>query len=94
MQFGKTAEAKKVLDSIRGLNRKSTDFLELRARLFIARGKSEAAADVYRELLELHPENQRVQITLSALEIESGSDQARDSARLELQSLSPDADFA
>ncbi len=91
LQFGKTAEAKKVLDSIRGLNRKSTDFLELRARLFIARGKSEAAADVYRELLELHPENQRVQITLSALEIESGSDQARDSARLELQSLSPDA---
>ncbi|HEY5705720.1 MAG TPA: hypothetical protein VIS96_09115 [Terrimicrobiaceae bacterium] len=91
--FDKPQEAAKVLDTIKGPNRRTPEFLELRAEFFIARARADLALEVYRELIELHPENRRARARLTALELESGSDQARDSARLALESLASDEEF-
>jgi tetratricopeptide (TPR) repeat protein len=89
----KPEEAAKVLDGIKGLNRKTSQCLELQADLFLARARTDLALEVYRELLERHPEDRRARAKLTALELQSGPEQARDSARAALQSLASDEEF-
>ena len=85
----KPDEAAKVLDKFKGANRKSSHFLELRADLFLARGRPDLALEAYRELLELHPEDRPNQVKLTALQLQTGLEQDRKSARQTLESLSP-----
>jgi tetratricopeptide (TPR) repeat protein len=89
----KPDEAAKILDKFKGANRKSSQFLELRADLFLARGRADLALEAYRELLELHPEDRRNQVRLTALQLQAGLEQDRDSARKALESLSSDEEF-
>ena len=77
--FDKPQEAAKVLDGIKGSNRKTSAFMELRAELFLVRARTDLALEVYRELLELHPKDRRVRAKLTALELQSGPEQDRDS---------------
>ena len=89
----KPDEAAKVLDKFKGANRKSSHFLELRADLFLARGRPDLALEAYRELLELHPEDRSNQVKLTALQLQTGLEQDRKSARQTLESLSSDEEF-
>jgi hypothetical protein len=91
--FDKPQEAAKVLDGIKGLNRRTSEFLELRAEQFLARARTDLALEVYRELLELHPEDRRIRAKLAALELQNGPEQVRDSARAALESLASDEEF-
>ena len=91
--FDKPEEAARVLDRIKGSNRRTRQFLELRAELFLARARTDLALEVYRELLELHPEDRRARAKLTALELQSGPEQDRDSARAALESLASDEEF-
>jgi tetratricopeptide (TPR) repeat protein len=89
----KPEEAARILDQFRGANRKIAQFLELQAELFLARGRADLALEVYRELLELDPEHRRNQVKLTALQLQTGLEQDRDSARKVLESLSSDEEF-
>ena len=91
--FDKPQEAAKVLDGIKGLNRRTSEFLELRAEQFLARARTDLALEVYRELLELHPEDRRVRAKLAAVELQNGPEQVRDSARAALESLASEEEF-
>lgn len=91
--FDKPQEAARVLDGIKGLNRRTPEFLELQAELFIARGRTDLALEIYRELAELHPEDRYTRAKLTALELQSGPEQVRDSARADLESLASDDQF-
>ncbi len=86
-------EAGKVLERVKGANRKTPQFLELRAEFFLARGRADLALEAYRELFEWHPENRRAQVKLTALELQSGLEQAHDAARAEMESLANDDEF-
>jgi hypothetical protein len=89
----KPDDAAKVLDKFKGANRKSSQFLELRADLFLARGRPDLALEAYRELVELHPEDRGIQVELTALQLQTGLEQDRDAARKALESLSSDEEF-
>ena len=89
----KPDDAAKVLDKFKGANRKSSQFLELRADLFLARGRPDLALEAYRELVELHPEDRGIQVKLTALQLQTGIEQDRDAARKALESLSSDEEF-
>ena len=91
--FDKPQEAAKVLDGIKGSNRKTSAFMELRAELFLVRARTDLALEVYRELLELHPKDRRVRAKLTALELQSGPEQDRDSVRAALEALASDEEF-
>jgi tetratricopeptide (TPR) repeat protein len=91
--FGKPEEAAKILDKIKRANRKSVQFLELRAELFLARGRQDLALEVYRELVDLHPKDRGAQIKLAALELQAGIEQLRDSARAALEAVASDEKF-
>jgi tetratricopeptide (TPR) repeat protein len=91
--FDKPEEAAKILDQFKGVNRKTSQFLELRAELFLARGRGDLALEAYRELVELYPEDRRNQVKLTALQLQNGLEQDRDSARKILESLSSDEEF-
>jgi tetratricopeptide (TPR) repeat protein len=91
--FDKPKEAAKVLDGIKGSRRKTSAVMELRAELFLVRARTDLALEVYRELLELHPEDRRVRAKLTALELQSGPEQDRDSARAALETLASNEEF-
>jgi tetratricopeptide (TPR) repeat protein len=91
--FGKPEEAAKVLDQFRGANRKTSQFLELRAELFLARGRADLALEAYRELLERDPEDRRNQVKLITLQLQTGLEPDRESARKDLESLASDEEF-
>ena len=88
-------EAKKALGAIQGQDRKTSEFLELQAELFLADGRADKAVANYRELLMLHPEkNKGARVKLAILELQVGSEQERASARAALESLVSDGEHA
>ena len=91
--FDKPEEAAKILERIKGANRKTPQFLEFRAELFLARGRADLALEAYRDLFEWHPENRRAQVKLTALELQNGLEESRDAARAEMESLASDEEF-
>jgi tetratricopeptide (TPR) repeat protein len=91
--FDRPQEAAMVLEGIKGSRRKTSAFMEVRAELFLARARTDLALEIYRELLERHPEDRRLRAKVTALELQSGSEQDRDAARAALEALAPDEEL-
>jgi len=93
LRLDKVQDATKVLNSIRGPGRKASEFMELQAELYLVRERADMALEVYRELVELHPENQRARVKLTVLDLQVGLEQDRAAARAALESLTSDDEF-
>lgn len=78
LKFNNAQEAEKALGAIKGQDRKTSEFLELQAELFLAGGRTDKAVANYQELLMLHPEkNKGARLKLAILELQVGSEQDR-----------------
>jgi tetratricopeptide (TPR) repeat protein len=93
LRLGETREASKALRSIKGSDRKTPGFMELQAQLYVRRGRPEMALEVYRELVELYPEDRGARVRLTALELQSGPDFDRPIARETLVSMASNEEF-
>ena len=93
LRLGHVQQASKTLKSIKGPDRKTAEFMELQAELQLKRGRPDAALEIYRELVELRPEDQRTRVTLTALELRSGSELDQPTARAALESRITDDEF-
>jgi hypothetical protein len=91
--FDRPQEAAMVLDGIKGSRRKTSAFMEVRAELFLVRARTDLALEIYRELLERHPEDRRLWAKVTALELQSGPEQDRDVARAALEALASDEEL-
>ncbi len=93
LKLGHLQQASKILKSIKGSHRKTAEFLELQAELQLKRGRSDGALEIYRELIELRPEDERTRVKLKALELRSGSEHDQATARAALESRVTDDEF-
>jgi Flp pilus assembly protein TadD len=93
LRLGNFQEATRVLNSIRGPHRKTAEFMELQAELYLARERTDMALEVYRELIELEPDDQGARVKLTALELLSGPEHDQAAARAMLESLTTDNEF-
>ncbi len=93
LRLGHLQQASKTLKSIKGLGRKTPEFMELQAELQLKRGRPDGALEIYRELIELRPDDERTRVKLTALELRSGSERDQATARAALESRVTDADF-
>ena len=93
LRLGNVQEAAKGLKSIKGSQRKTAEFLEVQAELDMARERPDLALEVYRDLVELRPEDQGTRIKLTVLELQSGPEFDQATARATLESLVSDDEF-
>jgi tetratricopeptide (TPR) repeat protein len=92
LRFGQVQVAADVLDTV-GPDHQTAEFMELRAELCLARGRADLARDIYRDTVQRHPEDARSRVKLAVIELQSGSEQDRASARATLESMASEADF-
>jgi hypothetical protein len=76
--------------SLRGALRHRPDHVEPIALLPLC---LRLALEIYRELLERHPEDRRLRAKVTALELQSGPEQDRDAARAALEALASDEEL-
>jgi tetratricopeptide (TPR) repeat protein len=93
LRLGHLQQASKTLKSIKGSDRKTPGFMELQAELQLKRGRPDGALEIYRELIELRPEDERTRVKLTALELRSGSERDQATARAALESRVRDDEF-
>ena len=93
LRLGHLQQASKTLKSIKGSHRKTPEFMELQAELQVKRGRPEGALEIYRELIELRPDDERSRVKLTALELRSGSERDQATARAALESRVTDDEF-
>lgn len=93
LKLGHLQQASKTLKSIKGSHRKTPEFMELQAELQLKRGRPDGALEIYRELIELRPEDERTRVKLTALELRSGSERDQTTARAALESRITDDEF-
>ena len=58
LRLGHVQQASKTLKSITGSHRKAPEFMELQAELQLKRNRPDGALEIYRELIELRPEDE------------------------------------
>jgi tetratricopeptide (TPR) repeat protein len=93
LRLGDASEASRTLKMITGLQRKMPRVIELQAQVYLAQGRSDLALELYRELVERRPDDREAKIKLTALELESGPELDRATARAALESLVTDDEF-
>jgi Flp pilus assembly protein TadD len=93
LKLGHVQQAAKTLKSIQGLHRGTPEFMELQAELQLRRGRPDGALEIYRELMDLRPEDERARVKLAALELRSGSERDQAAARALLESRVTDDEF-
>jgi Flp pilus assembly protein TadD len=93
LRLGHLQQASKTLKSIKGSQRKAPEFMELQAELQLKRGRHDVALEIYRELIELRPDDERTRVKLTALELRSGSERDQQIARAALESRITDDEF-
>jgi Flp pilus assembly protein TadD len=93
LRLGHVQQASKTLKSITGSHRKTPEFMELQAELQLKRNRPDGALEIYRELIELRPEDERTRVKLTALELRSGSERDQATARAALESRVTDQEF-
>jgi Flp pilus assembly protein TadD len=93
LRLGHLQQASKTLKSIKGSHRKTPEFMELQAELQLKRGRPEGALEIYRELIELRPDDERARVKFTALELRSGSERDQAAARAALESQVTDDEF-
>jgi Flp pilus assembly protein TadD/uncharacterized protein YigA (DUF484 family) len=93
LSLGHLQQASKTLKSIKGSQRKTPEFMELQAELQLKRERPDGALEIYRELIELRPEDDRTRVKLMALELRSGSEREQETARAALEARITDEDF-
>ena len=93
LRLGHLQQASKTLKSIKGSHRKTPEFMELQAELQVKRGRPEGALEIYRDLIELRPDDERSRVKLTALELRSGSERDQATARAALESRVRDDEF-
>ena len=93
LRLGHLQQASKTLKSIKGSHRKTPEFMELQAELQLKRGRPDGALEIYRELIELRPDDERTRVKLTALELRSGSERDQAAARAALESRVTDDEF-
>ena len=93
ISFDNPKAGRKVLDAIQGRDRATAGFRQLEAELFLANGRPEKAAVIYKELLVSNPGDKAVVAKLAMADFAAGSEQARSAARAVLESLVSDPEF-
>jgi tetratricopeptide (TPR) repeat protein len=93
LRLGHLQQASKTLKAIKGSQRKIPEVMELQAELQLKRGRPDGALEIYRELIELRPEDERTRVKLTALELRSGSERDQETARAALESRVTDDEF-
>lgn len=85
--------AAKILASVDGPSRETPEFLKLQADLFLVTGQKEKAAETYRKLLLLEPDEAAARVKLALIELPGDSEAKRASARRTLASFVSDDEF-
>jgi tetratricopeptide (TPR) repeat protein len=93
LRLGHLQQASKTLKAIKGSQRKIPEVMELQAELQLKRGRPDGALEIYRELIELRPEDERTRVKLTALELRSGSERDQETARAALEPRITDDEF-
>ncbi len=93
LNLGNLQQASKTLKSIKGPERKTSEVMELQAELHLKRGRPDIALEIYRELVEVRPEDESTRVKLTALELRSGSELDQPTARATLESRVSDDEF-
>lgn len=93
LRLGDVQMAAKALKSIKGSQRKTAEFMEVQAELYMARERPDLALEAYRDLVELRPEDKGTRIKLTVLELQSGPEFDQATARATLESLVSDEEF-
>jgi tetratricopeptide (TPR) repeat protein len=93
LRLGDLQEASRALKLIKGPQRKTSGFMEVQAQVHLARGRPDLALEVYRELVELLPDDKGARVRLTALELQNGPELERRTARAALESMISDDEF-
>jgi tetratricopeptide (TPR) repeat protein len=93
LRLGDAQEASKALKSIKGSQRQTPAFMELQAEVYLSRGRPDRALEVYRELVELRPDDRSARVKLTALELQNAPEPDRVTARAALESMVSDEEF-
>jgi Tetratricopeptide repeat len=93
LRIGDVQEASRALRLIKGTGRKTSEVMELQAEVHLVRGRPDMALEVYRELVELRPDDLGVRAKLTALELQTGPELDRATARAALESMVSDDEF-
>ena len=93
LRLGHVQQASKTLKSIKGSLRKTPEFMELQAELQLKRNRPDGALEIYRELIDLRPKDERTRVKLTALELRNGSERDQATARAALESRVTDQEF-
>jgi Flp pilus assembly protein TadD len=93
LRLGHIQQASKTLRSIKGAHRKIPEFMQLQAELQLRRDRPDSAREIFRELIELRPEDERTRVKLAALELRSGSEREQATARAALESRITNDEF-
>jgi Flp pilus assembly protein TadD len=93
LRLGHLQQASKTLKSIKGSLRKTPEFMELQAELQLKRNRPDGALEIYRELIDLRPKDERTRVELTALELRNGSERDQATARAALESRVTDQEF-
>jgi tetratricopeptide (TPR) repeat protein len=93
LRLGEVQEASRALKSIKGPQRQTPAFMELQAEVHLSRGRPDLALEVYRELVELRPDDRSARVKLTTLELQNGPELDRATARAGLESIVSDEEF-
>ncbi len=93
LRLGEVQEASRALKSIKGPERQTPGFMELQAEVHLFRGRQDLALEVYRELVDLRPDDRSARVKLTALELQNGPELGRATARAALESMVSDEEF-
>lgn len=93
LRLGDIREASRALKLIKGSQRRTPEFMELQAQVHLEQRRPDMALEVYRELVELRPEDRGARVKLTALELQSGPELDRSTARETLESMASDDEF-
>ncbi len=93
LRFSEVQEASRALKSIKGSQRKTSGFMELQAQVHLAQGRPDLALEVYRELVELRPDDRSARVKLTALELQNGPELDRAAARAALETMVSEEEF-